>query len=198
MTDSFERQMAQLADAYKQWNIGVDQPGPVLPKGRYTLRNSRSRKFLQYEKQTWGINLGWTDDATAAGVARWFVTRKDGRTGPVPFEENVALANGTGDSWLRYAERDFGINLTWSGQPVFEWTYLGGRPGQAALRGQNIAIYNQRIKLFLVQFDRDIGGDVGWSDSKSWLDRWGDKFVDLVGEYGTAAVEKAVHAYLAR
>jgi len=207
MTDSLDQQVAQLAEKYKQWSIGAGQPGQVFGKSRfeehpersYTLKNSRPRKFLQYEHQTWGINLGWTDDAspeTAKRVARWFFTRNGARTGPITFGETIALANGKGDSWLHYADREFGINLQWSGQPVFEWTILGGKAGQPVPRGRYLAVYNEKVRLFFVEFDRDIGGDLGWSDSKSWLDQLGNKFVELISEYGKAAVEKAILAYL--
>ena len=207
MTDSFEQQIAELAEKYKQWNIGADESGQVLPKTSfeqhpersYNLKNRRPRKFLQYEHQTWGINLGWTDDAspeTGKRVARWFFTRTGDRTGPVVFGEKIALANGTGDSWLHYAERSVGINLSWSARPVFEWTVLGGTAGQPIPRGDYLAVYNQRIRLFFVYFNRDIGADLGWSDSKSWLEQLGDKFLDLVSEYGAEVVEKAIHAYL--
>ncbi len=108
----------------------------------------------------------------------------------------MALANGTGDSWLHYAERPVGINLKWSAQPVFEWTVLGGTAGEPVPRGKYLALYNQKIRLYFVYFPRDVGVHIGWSDSRTWLEQLGDKFVDLIGEYGQAAVEKAILAYL--
>jgi hypothetical protein len=205
MTDSLD-QVAQLAEKYKQWSIGAGEPGQVFGKSRfedhpersYTLKNSRPRKFLQYEHQTWGINLGWTEDASsesAKRVARWFFTRNGARTGPITFGETIALANGKGGFWLHYAEREFGIDLEWFGQATFAWTILGGKVGQPPPRGQYLAVYNEKIRLFFVEFDRDISGDLGWSDSKAWLDQFGDKFVERIGEYGKAAAEKAIHAY---
>jgi hypothetical protein len=203
MTDNLNNQVAKLVDTYKQWNIGSDKAGRVFPKGRfddfpdrsYNLKNRVPIKFLQYEEQTWGINLGWTDDAgpvTAKKVARWFFTRNGSADAPLKYGESFALANGTGDSWLHYSERTIGINLDWTGKPVFEWKILGGKAGQPVQRDHYLAIYNERIDLFFVHFDRDAGGNIGWSDSKSWADQIGDKLTKLLREYGEEAVKKAV------
>ena len=43
--------------------IAIDSPDPV--NGPYfSLKGMVNRKFLQYERQSFGINLGWTDNAT--------------------------------------------------------------------------------------------------------------------------------------
>src|SRR4051794_33112950 len=81
---------AERAASYvKQWKFDPNKPHPPLraktdfngPANRNSnLKNSMEHRFLQWEHQTWGINLGWTDDAspaTAARVSRWFFTRKD-------------------------------------------------------------------------------------------------------------------------
>jgi hypothetical protein len=73
--------LAQTADAkavateyLKQWAMGSNARRALQPKAEfagpaernYNLKNKRLRKFLQYEHQTFGINLGWTDDAEPA------------------------------------------------------------------------------------------------------------------------------------
>ncbi len=200
-------QVSELVDHYKQWTIGADHAGQVLPKSHfedapersYNLKNKALRKFLQYENQNWGINLGWTDDAspeTGKRVARWFFTRRTG-SGPVTYGETIALANGHGESFLHYAERDRGINLNWSREPVFEWRLLGGKPGQPVERGRYLAIYNLKAALFFCYFDRNLGGDIGWSDSSRWEEQASDKIKSLLKEYGEDLVKKAVLAALA-
>jgi hypothetical protein len=208
MTDKITPdQVSELVDEYKQWNIGSDKAGQVLSKARfqdapdrsYNLKNRVPIKFLQYEEQNWGINLGWTDDAspdTAKRVARWFFTRSGAGNGPVTYSETIALANGTGDSWLHYSERPRGINLDWSSRPVFEWQLLGRKAGEPVQRDQYLAIFNKKANLFFVHFDRDAGGNIGWSDSKSWADQIGGKIKDAIREYGEEAVKSAVMAAL--
>ena len=90
-------------------------------------KNRKVRKFLQHETQTFGINLGWTDDAepaTATHLARWFFAR-DGGSGPLTSGETVAIGNRKKPSFTRYRKRDVGVNLDWSDQPVLEWNLVG-------------------------------------------------------------------------
>jgi hypothetical protein len=207
--------VSALAATYVQWVVGANQAGQVLPKvrfadspsRRYSLENTGNRKFLQYEEQEWGINLGWTDDAspqTERRVARWFFARRSTSSGPVQFGEHIALANGSGKSFLRYAERSRGINLEWSESPVHEWRLLGGTAGTPVSRGRPLAIYNTRNGQFFRRFDRNLGADVGWSDSKRWEDQaWDeitgalkDQIADLVKQYGDDALKAAVVAAL--
>lgn len=67
---------------YKQWMIGANGTGPVIPhsardhRSNYNLKGSVPKRFLQCEKQGagQGINLGWTSDASAKSAdesAEW-------------------------------------------------------------------------------------------------------------------------------
>jgi hypothetical protein len=200
-----------LVDYLKQWNIGAGRHELVMPKlhfkdapeRSYNLKGKRPRKFLQHEHQTFGINLGWTDDAepaTARKVARWFFTRQGGQDQPVRYGDSVALGYGVPPSFIRYAHRDVGINLDWSNEPVFEWKLLGGKIGHPVRTDEWLAIYNERAEgdsgrgECLIFFDRTVGGDIGWPSSKTW----GDQAIDvLVGKLKEAAAEFAVKALLA-
>jgi hypothetical protein len=141
------------------------------PASRNTnLKNSMVRRFLQWEPQTFGINLGWTDDAspeTAVRVSRWFFTRSD-TTHPLRYGDTVALGYGISPSYVYYADRTFGINLNWSYTPRFEWKLLGGKIGEQVRSGDWLAIYNTTTKQPLMYFDRTVGADIGWPDSKTW------------------------------
>jgi hypothetical protein len=198
-----------IAEELKQWRIYVDRPGFVQTKRRfeefpdrnYDLKGLKPRKFLQHEHQTWGINLGWTDNAeTATGrkVARWFFTRRSGVSGPVTYGEPLALANGGDPSFLRYKHRDVGINLDWSSEPVFEWKVLGGKSGQPMRTADNVAIYNSKVEgegslgECLVYFNRPLGANIGWPSSPSWSDQLPGPLKDLVGDALTAALKTAV------
>jgi hypothetical protein len=198
--------VVDLVTKYKQWTIGSNGSGTVLPKARfdqhpersYTLKNRMPRKFLQYEEQDFGINLGWTDDAepaTGLRVARWFFTAPAGVTS-VRYGDKIALANGGGKSFVHYAERTWGINLDWSSSPVFEWQLLGRPKGTPVSRGEYLAIYNLKTQHFWMYFDRNVGGDIGWDDSKRWGTLLGEKAEQLLREYGEAAVKAAVIAAL--
>jgi hypothetical protein len=207
-TSNVDEVITKLARSYKIWSIGSGRTVPVLPQREfregsdrnYNLKGSPPRKYLQWEKQTFGINLGWTDDAepaTGRRVSRWFFTRHGAGTGPVEYGERIALGYGTAPSFLRYEERTVGINLGWSGAPVFEWTLLGGPRGGPVGTGERLAIHNAkagtaRVPGVLIHFDRTVGGDIGWPDSRTWWDQAKDKLAGLTSE----AIAKLVMAKL--
>jgi hypothetical protein len=201
--------VSALAAEFTQWYLANGRVGQVLPKAgfgehaerNFSLKGSRPRKFLQHENQTFGINLGWTDNATPATeakVSRWFVDRPGTSTAPIRYGEPVALANGGSPSFLRYANRFVGINLEWTATPAFEWKLLGGRVGSPVNTKNPLAIYNARAGSaaspgnFLIYFDRNVGGDIGWPDSK----RWEDTIADLaMGPLAWTVAKKLVLAY---
>ena len=175
---------ARLMARYKQWMIGANATGLVYPNTtsgpvskKYNLKGLKIRKFLQYEKQGTfgGINLGWTNTAsagTAIDRAQWIFYRPGGpgaQLAPLVYGEPIALGwSKSGNSFLKYSKRNVGINLTWS-DPKFEWTILGGTPGTRVRRGQDFVIlYNLTHQMPMMYFDRTQGGDIGWPDSSKW------------------------------
>lgn len=64
---------SQIVAEYKQWMIGANGSGLVIPydkrehRSGYNLKGSKIRKYLHYEKQGAGrgINLGGTNNASA-------------------------------------------------------------------------------------------------------------------------------------
>lgn len=183
-----DQQVAAAIDRYKQWTFGVTHPHvPILPKPafaghperNYNLRNKVTHHYLQHEHQTWGINLGWTDDGsdhTGARVANWFFARRTPSDKPLFYGEEVALGNGGIPSFIRYEHRTIGVNLGWSQTPDYQWKILGGRIGDPINTGDMVALYNEKSDggECLVYFDRDAGGDIGWPSSRSWAAQFGD------------------------
>lgn len=168
----------------KRWMIGANRTGNVLPKinrggttnGEYNLKGKDVRKFLQYEKQgTWrGINVGWTDNASASTAtkrAQWSFRRQFDQAEAVPlvYGERVSLAWGRGSKpYVKYANRNAGIDLDWSSKPAVEWTILGGKPGTRVRRGQDwVILFNIKHKRALKYYDRRFGGDIGWGAKMS-------------------------------
>jgi hypothetical protein len=203
MTDSLTSSTDEIAiatDYLKQWTMLSTTPTALLPKSdfdgpgerNYTMKNKRLRKFLQHEEQTWGINLGWTDDAepaTAKRVMRWFFARNGGGNGPIRYGDTIALGNGKQPSFIHNAHRDVGIDLTWSDIPVFEWQLLGGQRGREVKTGEWLAVYNTKARECLLYFDRTVGGDIGWPSSKTWGDLLEARVRDAVKKYAADAVK---------
>jgi hypothetical protein len=175
---------AKLMVPFKQWMIGANATGFVYPNiasgpasKKYNLKGLENTKFLHYETQGTfgGINLGWTNTAsagTAIDRAQWIFLRPGGpsaQLAPVVYGEPIALGwSKGGKQFLKYSKRNVGINLDWS-DPIFEWTILGGTPRTRVGRGQDVVIlYNLKHKMPLMHFDRTKGGDIGWPDSSKW------------------------------
>jgi hypothetical protein len=191
-----------VVDLMKQWTILADHTkkgGPIRPKTKfsgpanrnYQLKGKILRKFLQWEDQNVGINIGWTDDAepaTATKVQRWFFMRDGENETPVRYGEPIAIGNGNQPSWLCYEERTFGVNLRWKDDPCFQWKLLGGKTGEQVKLGDWLAIYNTKDAECFIYFDRTVGGDVGWPSSKTWGQQFKDKLGDLAGD----ALDKAI------
>jgi hypothetical protein len=183
----------------KQWKFSSPtKPGELLPKLEFTgpkdrnywLKNSQVRKFLQHEKQTYGINLGWTDDAepsTAKKVTRWFLARNGTSDSPLKYAETLALGNGNQPSWVRHEVREFGIDLAYAKTPAFEWRILGGEVGKPIDPNEYAALYNTDIDEFLIFFDRNVGGDLGWPNSERWEDQIDDYIGKAVKKYAKKA-----------
>ncbi|GGC34579.1 hypothetical protein GCM10011504_11230 [Siccirubricoccus deserti] len=190
-----------LANDLKQWMIGA--AGTLQPKRKFdgrpernfNLRGLKLDRYLQHEKQRFGINLGWTDDAsakTAAKVTRWFFARESSDDGALRYAETIALGNGGDPSFVRHENRTVGVNLGWSKTPVYEWKILGGTAGTPVQAGQNVALFNEKANECLIYFDRTAGGDIGWPTSQ----RWEDQLKSLAVKTGKEAAKKAVLAAL--
>lgn len=196
----------EVIDLYKQWMFNANSPrGLIHPKSdfdgprdrNYSLKNKFPRKFLQWEDQTFGINLGWTDDAEAATeqrVRRWFFTKADDT--PLRYGEVIAIGNGGDPSFLQYESRTIGINLAWSNDPKFEWKILGGKIDAPVEIQDWVVLFNLKSEEGepLLYFDRNSGGDIGWPSSRTWSEQLGERLWDLVKEFG----EKAIQALLAK
>lgn len=192
---SFE-QACQLMAPYRQFMIGANSKGYLYAKDSYNGRAGMSynikglvnRKFLQYEKQGIGrgINIGWTSNAsadTATKRAKWFFSKKSGTTNAIRYGEPIAMAWGGNNKnqFVKYSHRTVGINLDWSSKPSYEWVILGGKPGTFVRRGvDRVILFNLKHKQPLVRFDRTVGGDIGWPDSRTWKRQVIDKARDYV------------------
>jgi hypothetical protein len=193
--------VASLADDLKQWVLGG--AGALRPKRKFdgspernfNLRGLKIDRYLQHEEQRFGINLGWTDDAsakTAAKVARWFFARESSDDGALRYAETIALANGGDPSFVHYEDRTAGVNLGWPKTSVYEWKILGGAAGTPVQAGQKVALFNEKANECLIYFDRTAGGDIGWPTSQ----RWEDQLKAQAVKAGKEAAKKAVLAAL--
>jgi len=136
----------------------------------YNMHCQTNNQFLSYEKQSVGINLGYTN---SAGEHKIHLRLPDGKDREILSGESVAFGIGGGDAFLKYAHRTIGINLDWAKNPVFEWRVYTrtGEKGKPLPIGEPVAVINDKVEPtadFLVYLDRPVGGDVGWTTSPDW------------------------------
>lgn len=157
------------------------------------LHNRESGVYLQWEKQTLGINLGWTDHAdadTATRTARWFLRRESADTAPVKYGERLALGYGTKPSFYHYEHRQVGINLGNVAAPAYEWIIIGGALGSPVKVGEMVGIYNVNVETdagsgdFMVRHYRDNAGNIGWTSSPN-----GNHVYPLLKKYGPSVLK---------
>jgi len=163
--------------AYMKWKIvGPAAGGPLKTGVKVALHGGWFNHYLQYEKQSLGINLGWTDNAspqTAIASAQWeFVAAG---TVQIKYGDIVALKNDKAGEFVVHGQRTVGVNLDWSKVADKQWMIVGGQKGKDVAVGDNFALLNTKCKLPLMGFDRTAGGDLGWPDSKTW----GGQAVDI-------------------
>jgi len=160
----------------------------------YDLVNEYAIKRLIYKEREYGINLDWADlDPTAPSLN---VVRQGADASPIRYGELVAIRI-RGGGYLRYGERDYGINLKWSEDPVYEWQIAGSgnSAGTDVELLEAIGLFNDTIGDTLFYDPRRYGINLKWlSDKGKYNDTpWYESVTDAVGsffqEFGRLLIE---------
>lgn len=160
----------------------------------YDLVNEYAIKRLIYQEREYGINLGWADlDPTAPALN---VVRQGSDTTPIRYGELVAIRI-RGGGYLRYGQRDYGINLKWSEDPVYEWQFAGSGSsmGMDVRLGDAVGLVNNTAGDTLFYDPRRYGINLKWlADKGKYNDTpWYESVADAVGsffrEFGTLLIE---------
>lgn len=185
MSENYE----QIANELKQWVIGTSKKKgeqvlsqPIVnavPNESYIydLKNTDQRKVLYDAHQTWGEHLGYSKDCspnTVAKYARWFFTLSGNNNDPVLYGDPIAIGYGRdrkNDLYLRNKKRDYGFDVQFENDPVFEWQILGGKLGSPVKTHEFVALYNMKIKECVIHVERTVGCNIGTPGSKTWWDQ---------------------------
>lgn len=143
--------------AAKQWS--VDKTDQINNETEYVLYNLGSQ--LGYENRTFGVDLG----RGARGGFFFFVRqapsgKRDRRMGPIPEDANVAIFNTKTNRYLMfYARGDVKAELEWTNTPAYEWQI---QDQSASGRRVHFALFNSRVKKYLVYKEQNYGINLGW------------------------------------
>jgi len=159
MTETTTSRAAEVAGYLKQWMFDPNHAHhPLRAKPGFTgradrntnLKNSRTRKFLQWEEQTFGINLGWTDDAspgTAIRVSRWFFTLPADDSSPIRYGQSIALGYGISPSYIYYAERPLALTSTGPRRPGSTGSCSAERSAKKSVRATGWPCTTRRLAI---------------------------------------------------
>jgi hypothetical protein len=138
--------------------------GQLIPNGSYSkLVNQTNDKCVVYHERKYGINLGWSDcDAIDPNIR--FVRKADvAEHSSLKFGERLAM-KVIDHGYIRYGQREFGINLVWSDTPVYEWEIRGGTIGDAVPTGVPVILYNRVGSDSVIYCERPFGINLRWTD----------------------------------
>ena len=130
---------------------------------------------LVYQSREYGINLDWADPNPSAPSVS--VVRQSNDGSPIRYDETVAIRI-RGGGYLRYSEREYGIDLVWSENPVYEWQIAGPstRSGQPVRLFSLAGLYNTVVEDTLFYDPRRYGINLKWTKDKgkfndsNWLE----------------------------
>jgi hypothetical protein len=136
-------------------------------KGGEPLRlvnRANKDKAVVYGEREYGINLVWGGPGGAS-----FVTQQEGGVGVVRYGEKVAIKfeGNPANPFVKYGERNYGINLVWSKPPVFEWEVRGETTGSPVQYGDYFGLYNTRNRALVVYGERKYGINLVWAGGSS-------------------------------
>lgn len=152
----------------KEWNVGgsgtcnSDQTHCTLNAGSpISFWNNHIDRYVQYGSREYGVNLVWAERGPSP-VRAVRLLRASGTLDPIVYGESLALYV-EGGKFLKYAEREYGINLVWSDTPVFEWKLDGGTPGRPVNSKNDVGLVNTKIGQHVVYCEREYGINLRWA-----------------------------------
>ncbi|WP_437534068.1 hypothetical protein WME79_08215 [Sorangium sp. So ce726] len=132
----------------------------TITGGSYVgLKNTFVDQYVVHSERRYGINLGWRSGANPGNVR--FVPQAGGA---VRYGEPVALfvTNPSAEKYVKYREREYGINLVWSPDAVYQWRITGGAPGTPVDLNQPFGLSND-VQTHVVYCPREYGINLRWN-----------------------------------
>ncbi|MCX4826290.1 hypothetical protein OG883_42355 [Streptomyces sp. NBC_01142] len=145
----------------KQWSLqfsgGVAKTDEML-----ALYNQREKDYLYYAHRDSGINLKWS--ASVKREWKFVKCGAEGTSGPIRFDQSLALYNASIKRYVTYEKRSWGINLGWSKAPKCQWKVRGGAAGTRVGSSpvNSAMLFNSVVKDYLVNAWRPVGVNLRW------------------------------------
>jgi hypothetical protein len=154
------------ADNVLVWNVVPQSSEPIMENRLYRLFNQYNHSYLDYYPRSRGINLAFNHALATANIK--FVRQLFSPI-PIKYGERVAIYVERG-GYLYYHYQTWGINLSYSTTPVFQWelrdaSYLnGGTPNHATISSRStFALINTSNNGYLIYGSRTWGPNLKWA-----------------------------------
>lgn len=166
-----KKYMSELSDgsAIDQWRLLSKEPGILQTNIYYALKNMITGRSIEYGYVKRGIQLVWGQDTFQHVVA--FEMPNAPERGKLKFGDEIAI-NVKDRGYIITGSRGYGINLTWSKTPVYQWIIGPLEKRNKVLSvGDNFSLKNTNQRGELVHFPRENGVSLRWR--YDCHDRWG-------------------------
>lgn len=138
----------------QQWSLNSSRPSVNVS---YSLRNLVNGSSVRYGSRTFGVDLVWGGYAS-----QWSFMPKsppnvrDHRRRAMVPGEPVAIYDSAKRAYLVYGSQTWGINLTWSSTPHYDWRV------ETDARSGATSLYNTDARDHLVYGERSFGINLRW------------------------------------
>lgn len=138
-------------NAQARWIItnGADSSSQLISGKKYYLKLNDNECYLKYRYKDYGISLGWEKMATHN------ITFSKEGGGTINCGDKVAIHIESA-RYLVYGKQKWGINLTWSEKPLYEWEIRNkeNQKGSPILTNHLVGLYICQNTGFVVYCDR--------------------------------------------
>ena len=133
----------------------------------YMLFNQKKKQQLGYENRKLGndVDLDWVGNLGGLFNFKPKASRnvRDHRRGPIPEDADVAIFNTETKRYLTYEKFDnTQAELEWTRTPAYEWQF---HDQKKETNVASFALFNSRVKKYLVLQGKVRGIDLGWFDT---------------------------------
>ncbi|MDC0744150.1 hypothetical protein [Polyangium mundeleinium] len=142
------------------WQVRHPVRTEIYSNDSYNLLNPYLQQYIRYKVREYGIDLVWSPNPVSPRPIRF--RKYSGVVGPVKYDERIAISV-EGGGYLRYQEREYGINLVWSNEPAYEWRLRGGTAGNNVRIGSSVILWNDVIHNSVVYCHREYGINLRWA-----------------------------------
>jgi hypothetical protein len=136
-----------------QWSLGGARPSLNVS---YPLRNMVGGSHLRYGSRTFGVDLVWGSSSEQwTLMPRAPPNVRDHRRRALDPSELVAIYDSARRAYLAHGSQTWGIDLTWSSAPRYEWKVDADASGATSL-------YNTAARDHVVYGARPFGINLRW------------------------------------